>query len=596
MSFALPGALALLAAILLVVLFALLRTRQRRREVATFFVWRQLRDSMSTRSQRLRALLDPLLLLQIATIAAAAFAVAQPLIASRSPGLANLAIVIDASASMSTRMDSGATRYETAVRRADDILATCPTSSVSVVLLCETPRALVVNETSLPKARKAVAASSPTWESDGDLSDLVHGLAAVGGASAFEQIIVLSDHGLAETTFPVRLETFHEGTTAGITAFSVRENPDSVGVSAFAELYNGTAESQTLRLEVTDEKSRTTVETFLEPGERSSYVVPFPTSRGSRFTASIAPQDAFPYDDVRYASMDRGSALRVRWVGKDNRYLAAALNSVANISRVDADPVDLTVVYDATLNTLPSGNVLLVHSSIRDLITLSARTTSGIAAAGDDDPLLSGIRADDIYAEALPLVDVLLPYRSLLTLGEGSFALRILDPDRLILVLPSDLTSTNLPITVDFPLLIRNVVGSISAEPTTAASRWTLVGQAVPLGAANAGREVSDPQGQVVPILSEQRVFFPALPGQYSVRSADRAVTVSVNIDPGETAPSASASPTDTAGTALDPLSSNARQRRWAAWPFLAGGFFLLLAAEFFVFRRREEVERRRVQ
>ncbi|MCX6101263.1 MAG: BatA domain-containing protein, partial [Candidatus Bipolaricaulota bacterium] len=117
MSFALPAAFTLLATVLLVVLFALLRSRQRRRDVATFFVWRELHDSLSTRTQRLRALLDPLLLLQVATVAAAVFALAQPLVTSRHSGFANLAIVIDASASMSTRMDSGLTRYEAAVRR-----------------------------------------------------------------------------------------------------------------------------------------------------------------------------------------------------------------------------------------------------------------------------------------------------------------------------------------------------------------------------------------------------------------------------------------------------------------------------------------------
>ena len=331
MRFALPAAFALLTTALLVILFALLRSRQRRRDVATLFIWRELRDSLSARTQRLRALLDPLLLLQVATVAAAVFSLAQPLVTSRHSGFSNLAIVIDASASMSTRMDSGLTRYEAAVRRADEILATYPSSSVCVVLLSRTPRALVAGDTNLAAARKSLAASAPSWEGDGRVSDLVRGLESVGGPSTFEQIILLSDHPLDGVTFPMRLETFAEGESVGITAFSVRENPDGGGVSTFAELYNGTSESQALQVEITDEKSRTTVETFLEPGERSAYVVPFPTSRGSRFMASIAARDAFPGDDVRYASLRRNAALRVHWLGKDNRYL---------VNRIQRDSVN----------------------------------------------------------------------------------------------------------------------------------------------------------------------------------------------------------------------------------------------------------------
>ncbi|MCX6091968.1 MAG: VWA domain-containing protein [Candidatus Bipolaricaulota bacterium] len=589
MSFALPAAFALLATVLLVVLFALLRSRQRRRDVATFFVWRELHDSLSARTQRLRALLDPLLLLQVATVVAAVFALAQPLVTSRHSGFANLAIVIDASASMSTRMDSGLTRYEAAVRRADEILASYPPSSVSVVLFSKTPRALVAGDTNLAAARKSLAASGPGWEGDGRVSDLVRGLESVGGPSAFEQIIFLSDHPLEGVPFPIRLETFAEGESVGITAFSLRENPDGTGVSAFAELYNGTSESQALQVEITDEKSRTTVETFLEPGERSSYVVPFPTSRGSRFTASIAARDAFPGDDVRYASLRRDAALRVRWLGKDNRYLSAALNAVAPVTHVDATPADLTVAYDVDLDALPEGNVLLVHSSVRDVITLSDRTTSGVVAAAAEDALLSGVEAADIYVESLPLVDVLLPSRPLLTVGGSPFLVRILDPNRLVLVLPSDLTATNLPITVDFPILIRNVASAVMPEQPTTASRWTLVGSPVTLRIGAVPDAVSDPQGQALTLLSDQRAFFPDRPGQYTVRSGADVETVSVNIDPNETAaPGSAGSSASASELPLPSLSSQLRDRQSAWWPILAGAFFALLVAEFLFHQARQ--------
>jgi len=586
MTFALPAALSLLATALIVILFALLRSRQRRREVATLFVWRELRDSVSARTQRLRSLLDPLVLLQLVTLVAAVFAIAQPLWTAKHSGFASLAIVVDASASMSTRMDSGITRYEAAVRRVDEILTTYPSTSISIILFSKTPRTLVAGETDRSIASRALASTVPGWEGDGEPAGLVSGLAAVGGASAYEQVVFLSDHAPESAPFPLRVETFLEGGDIGITAFSVRENPDGAGVSAFAGLKNGLGEPQSLRLEIADEKSRTTIEAFLEPGEEAAYVVPFPTSRGSRFVASVNADDASPYDNVRYASLHRSSGLQVRWIGKSSRYLMAALDAAAPIQLVNAPPADLTVVYDAEIGALPDGNVLLIHSTVRDVITIGDRTTSGPVAAAADDPLLGGIYPSDIYAERLPLVDVLLPSLSLLSVGETPFALRILDPHRLIVILPSDLIATNLPITVDFPILVRNLVAQIMPAQLAPASQWSLVGGPVALASRGDAVEVLDPDGRALTLLPEQRVFFPDRPGQYSIQMGGETHVLSVNVDPGETSSVAAAGPASTAGGLLPPLSAQLRERQTRLWPILAGAGLVLLLAEFFLYRR----------
>jgi len=586
MSFVLPAALSLLATALIVVLLALLRSRQRRREVATFFIWRELRDSVSARTQRLRSLLDPLVILQLAALVAAVFAIAQPLWTSKHSGFASLAIVVDASASMSTRMNSGITRYEAAVRRVDEILATYPSASTSVVLFSKNPRALVANETDKTTVSRALAATSPGWEGDGRPADLASGLAAVGGASAYEQIILLSDHAPDAVPFPLRVETFSEGSDIGITAFSVRENPDGGGVSAFAELTNGSDESQSLRLEIADDRSRTTIEASLEPGEEAAYVIPFPASRGSRFVASVNASDASPYDNVRYASLERSGGLQVRWIGKSNRYLMAALDAAAPIRVVDVPPADLTVVYDKDIDALPDGNVLLVHSAVRDVITIGDRTVSGVVVAVAADPLLSGIHPSDIYAERLPLVDILLPSLSLLSVGDSPFALRIPDPDRLIVVLPSDLVATNLPITVDVPILIRNLVARVMPARPAAASQWTLVGGPVSLGSGGESVELLGPDGRALELLPEQRTFFPDRPGQYTIRIGGETRVISVNVDPGETPSFGAVEPATTAAASLPPLSSQLRDRSSRLWPLLAGAGLALLLAESFLYRR----------
>ncbi len=593
MSFVLPAALALLATALIVVLLALLRSRPRRREVSTFFVWRELRDSISSRTQRLRSLLDPLFLVQLAVLVAIVLAVAQPLWTSKRSGFASLALVVDASASMSTRTESGATRYETAVRRAGEILAAYSPSSVSVVLLSNNPRTLVANAADKDEANKALAASTPGWEGDARTTDLVRAVEAVGGPSAYEQIVLLTDHSPAETPFPLHTEVISGGNGVGITAFSVRENPDGAGVSAFAELHNGTDEPQALELEIADETRRTTLETFIEPGQDAAVVVPFSTSRGSQFVASIASRDASPYDDIRYASLNRSGGIRIRWVGGTNRYLKAALEAVAHVAWVEAPPIDLTVAYDADLDALPDGNLLLLHTNVRDVITIDESVTSGVVSGLVEDPLLDGLRADDIYAERLPFVEVLLPAEPLLSVGESPFLLKIIDPDRLIVILPSDLVATNLPITVDFPLLIRNLVNRVSAPQPASVSEWTPVGAPVALPSSGDSLEILDPDGRPIALLSEQRVFFPDRPGQYSLRVGDRVQAMSVNVDSGETSHLTHAGTPSAANIPLAPLSAQLRDTTSTLWPIAAGAGLVLLFVELELHRRSRNEARR---
>jgi hypothetical protein len=593
MSFRLPAAFALLATTLLLVLLTLLQSRQRRREVATLFVWRELRDSVSSRAQRLRSLLDPLFLIQLAALLAAVLAIAQPVWTSKHLGLSSLALLVDASASMSTQTEEGLTRYQSAVRRADEILALYAPSSVSVVLLSRTPQTLIANQSDRNAVRKALAASEPCWEGDAQASDLVRGIEAVGGSSEYEQIVLLTDHSPALAPFPLRVEILAGGSGVGITAFSVRENTNGMGVSAFAKLRNETAEMLALDLQIADETSRTTLEAFIGPHEETAYVVPFPTSRGSQFVASLAAPDPSPYDNVRYASLRRSPGLRVRWIGRANRYLEAALAAAAPIVRVDSPPADLTIVYDATLDALPEGNLLVFHSTVREVIKLSESATSGVARSLGEDPLLEGVRADDIYAEQLPRMDTLLPSRVLLSVGESPFLLRIIDPDRLVVVFPSSLVATNLPITVDFPLLIRNLVEQVTPSQPTTVSSWTLVGTPVPLPSRSAPLQVSDPQGQPIDLLPDQQVFFPDDPGQYSIRTGSDVLGLSVNVDPGETSGAVVPQAASRADVSVSPLSPAPRERSSNLWPIAAGAGLALLLAEFHLYRRRHSEPRR---
>ncbi len=592
MSFSQPWALSLLSTALLVLLLSRLRNRQKRREVSALFLWKDLRDAASARTQRMRRLLDPLLLLQWATLLAIVFASAQPFVMRSRTGFTGLALIIDASASMRTVDAQGRSRYEKAVQRGSDILAAYPSSSVSIVQFTNHPQVVEANAQDPGTVKEWLETSSPTWFADGDAEDLARAVSAIGGPGAYEAIVLLSDHPVAGAPFELKFVPIDGGDNLGITAFTVREDPDGRGVSAFIELTNGTDAYQSGKLALDDEFSRTSMDVLLEPQDVLHFVVPFPVSRGTRFTATLSIEDDFPYDNTRYFSLNRTIDLRVAWYGQTNRFLRAALEAVLPMAWVPLnEPADLTVVYDTHLTDWPTGDVLAVHSTITGSLGFGQDQAGGTAAEGQDAPsaLLDGIEPAALYVERVPEVIAAEEARTLLTVGGQPLLLDFSDAAATRVALTADLYGSNLPITIDFPLLIRNLIAKVSRVPTSPVHAWTTVGDAIEAPGGATLHAVTRPNGEDVPLEDGRVAFFPDQPGSYALHTDRGQYAAAVNIAATE---SAAASTATAAGLAdlLEPETAT-RLQPIGFWPWLAGAALLLLPAEYALYLRKRRNE-----
>ncbi|MEW5827036.1 MAG: BatA domain-containing protein [Candidatus Bipolaricaulota bacterium] len=580
MSFANPAGLAALGAVFLVILLALLRVRERRREVAEIALWRDLRSVPAARIQRARALVDPLLLLQVACAAALALAVAQPAWRAQTERGQHIAVLLDASASMQAVSTDSATLFAQAVQVAVQQLDRLPAPNVSVVLVSSRPSVLVGPEPYGSSTRAVLHSSAPSWNGDADGDDILSALAALGGAEAFDRILWFGDRPPVSLPFAIEAVVLPREANLAITQFAVRERA-SGGVSAFVEVANETVEFQSLAVVVSDGSTRANVETLLEPGERGAVTAFFPSSRGSRFTASLAADDGFVADNVRYAAIDRSPPLSVRWIGEDNRFLRSALEAAAPLEFTDAAEADLTVVYDAALAQLPPRPALLVRAQLPGLVTESNASVSGFAASDVSHPLLEGVRPEEIYVEHLDRAEVALPHRVLLRVGDNPLLIEVADPEARHYVLLSDLTATNLPITVEFPILIRNLIELAVQRATPAPGDEALVGRILPLPASG-DATAWGPAGDVdvLRIGDNELAILPEKPGFYGIAGPDGERVVAVNLDSCESTLSApdmiSEEPAGFAGAVTQP--------HWRSLgPGLAGAALALLLIESYV-------------
>jgi len=580
-TFLSPSALFLAALAAYVLILSLFRVRRRRREISALFLWEGLREDPRSRTIRRSIPLDLLLLLQLLVLLALVVALAEPALTRRTVGLSDLAVVIDGSASMGTQTEGGMSRYEQAVERAVAFIEENRATRTTILQLTSSPRVLLESAARPAEARRALERSAPTLLADGSIDDLVLALGPYGGYSAFERVVVFSDRLLAESGVDPAIEgyTIGGGKNWSIDAFSVRENPNGPGVHAFVKASNHSEESVRMTLTVDDGFSSVDLSLTLLPGGSESYVLPFPSSRSSTFTATLTPTDDLPADNIRYFSLQRPIDLRIAWIGEESRYLLSAMEASAPlIIGSPSDAPDLTVVYREAPPMDLAGNILLVNAGLPGHVDLGPEGPGGrIIALQPDHPLLVGVDEMALRVSSLPSVESMAAGDVVLAAEETPLLVEFEDEARIVTFFGADLLSTNLPITVDFPLLVRNILSRVARIPATVTHTWAIAGDPVLLGESGERIEaVLAPDGHRFVIDSNQLLFIPDEVGFYELESDRGTYVVGVNVDPGE---STEASVVESDTFVLVQQGPN-RAFLWPLWPWFALAAFALLVWE----------------
>lgn len=583
-----PAYLPLLALSIGIVLLYFLSTRPRRHEVSALFLWEGSPSDPRTRAARVRVRIDASLLLQVLVLAATVLALAEPAFPTRAPRLDGLAIVLDGSASLHAKSAGARSCADLCRSEALALLDRFPTTPVAVFELSASPRLLAPLSPDHEQARRAVSTWEPTWFASGTGEDLIGLLSSQGGT--YERIVFLTDGAPAFSLPALEVVSFPPGDNVALTAFSAREDPTGMGSIAFARVRNDTSSDYEGTLRVSDGARRASVSVFLASGEEQAFVLPFPASVGPLFTAAIDAADAFPADDSRVASLARRTEWRIRIVGEVDRYLRAALASVGTVRFLEATdpaPVDLTVACGVSLPADTPGSVLLVHSSL-----------PGIAELGDDregepgplvadapaDPLLAGVDPLDFVIRRAPAVRLLVDGTTLLSAGGEPILWRAALPDRRIVVLAPDPIRTNLPLCVDFPILVWNIVHWLSLANPSAPPSAPVAGEPIPFSPYGTPERLEDPSNREMSVDADSIGFVAKAPGVYRLTTSSGTYAVAVNVEWNESPRPA------TAGVASLARPEEDRTRVEAvlffAWPIAAALALAFLIVECIVYQR----------
>ncbi|QDV43030.1 hypothetical protein Enr13x_28820 [Stieleria neptunia] len=519
MSFASPDKLIWLLAALPIIAFYILKTRLRRRPVSTLLFWDQVFEQKRQRSlwQNLRHWIS--LLLQLAFVGLLGFAIADPLWNSQEDTGQDLILVVDNSASMrAVDPATGNTRLQDAIEQASDVAGTLRSGdNIALITAGGSVRVVVGMSDFAPTVQEALLEIQPT---DGPtrIGDAITAARRLAADDQKRRIVVFSDGGVADrdlltdaapqpasdandasndaaaeaaaerrrslTGDDVRwMQVGTSQDNLAITTFQVRRSTvDPIGYSLLVEVHNFSSQPAETRLTLKLDDALVDVIPLEIEAEGSFRKQIDSTSRaGGVLTGELKSDDVLQVDNVARAILPNRPEIPVKLVaGEDSEsyYLRRVLESIPLVQILPSDAVgpepaaQLTVFAGTVPETLPEGPVLLVDIPESGPVIgpdgqpawrLGEQVENPIIAKQEkQSPLLRHVQLQNVILAGgrdLEVSETLgTPTTLLETAGGDRVCVSIERSEGRILLLASDLDTSDLPLRIAFPVLMTNAM------------------------------------------------------------------------------------------------------------------------------------------
>lgn len=625
MSFLAPAAFAALAIAIPILLLYMLRLRRREVLISSTFLWRQVVQDTEANTpwQRLRRNL--LLFLQLLILLLLTLALARPFIIVPTISAGKVALLVDASGSMTATDIAGDTRFAAAVDQARQIVNSMnPQDIISLIRVGDVPEPLTSYTSDKNKLRRALAAMTVS-EGRADW-DTALTLAAAGAAGAEDfSIVMISDGGLGDTAGlpanipqPIYLPVGESSSNVGITALATRAlagQPPQL----FAQVTNYGAEPADISLVIRlDDVLRLSRSGTIPP--RSQLPIPFDEPIAEPFETLSATltfdndaEDYLALDNRAWAVQNEAKTRRVFYVSQgENLFLEQALRSLPGVQTfrgnaenrgLPAEPFDL-YVFDGWLpNDLPGGDMLIVNPpNSTPLFTVGGLlpATDEIKISSEESPITSFVDLDEMSLLQFRAIEADWAQTLFRAGGEAILAAGEVNAQQ-IAILPFDLRDSNLPLLIAWPVLMANLLDWFSPSDIVSLPDGLTVGDVLvispPLLAESI--RVTTPEGKIhdFPVQGEKVAFADTGKlGLYRLEilqagEVTSAQSFAVNLfGTGESDIGPVAEADLQLGGGLMAAEADEQLGTQEFWMWLALAALLLLAIEWYVYHRRLQV------
>jgi hypothetical protein len=610
-QFAYPLALTSLLAIPAILVLYLLRPRPRRVLLSTTTLWQAaLRDR--ERGLGLRKLLRDLSLLLLLAIAALlGLALAGPQWLTGTGERADTVLILDVSASMQARAGLGRTRFDQALAEADAIVDGMPREGRMLVMTSGRKAQLRTGfESDRSALRRVLSQLRPTDEAGRPREALALALALLKGRED-GRVYFLTDGAFdaeADPGSPRIVYRMVDGTArnVAITRFALRQEPGNKDrYQVLLTVRNYTDARMTVPASVSIE-GRTLFARSLEIEARGEQTLALPFSGRAlgRAIASIQADDDLAADNQAFAAIDADTPVSVLLFSAGNVFLESvleALPGVALVRREWSPAEDIAqvarlhdvVVFDGVpAPRLPPGNFLLVNTIAPGLPFTDAGRVTRPAVAGRGasalmrDVDLAAVRIDE--ARRVALGGEVPGLQRLFWSRDTELALALIDDAVKLVYLGFDLSQSNFPLQVAFPLFVSHSLDWLRPRADGWVSTHIEAGatHALPVPAGNSQITLRPPSGNAMTLAATSngtlRFDATTVAGIYQYAAGDATGYFAVSLaDARESDVNRRWQPGARASDAA--AATNSAQTLVPLWPHLLALALLLLALEWLV-------------
>ena len=598
MSFLLPAAFGVAALAGPLIVLYMLRSRRPRVEVSSTMLWEKAEVPVSSAVPWQKLRWTPLLLLQLAILAAFVLTLARPFYSERTLLGPHTVFVIDTSGSMAM---SG--RFDTARSEALRLTADLSEANqVSVVEASPHPRVLLA----FARDPELVQGALNQLEVGGGRADLSTALRLARGLATPDRptnVLIFSDGG--DTPLPeepvagaelVRFDDF--APNLAVAAWSLEASTEGT-TRAFLNVANFGGDTRIVSAEIAVNGLAAGRVELEVPGLGSRRVTtPVDAGPGDLVSVRLVDNsDSLPLDDRADLIVGSGPEKRVNVSGEGSPFLEALVDAVPGFTTEGEGEGDLAVVDGGPIPEISQPTWLIAPETAPEGITISELAGNlAVTYQRPGEPILDSV---DLSEVVVGEAQVAVAPRWLTLVRSGDVPLILLGEinGHRVAYFTFDLTHSNLPIQVGFPILGARILEWLGGAATGAVSTETAgspIGLATPSGAT---AQVTMPDGSIRELVEGAAEFSDTnQPGVYRVEYRTDEELTPGPIAIRTFAPEESAGGSRviaTSGTATAAEEASTRIREWAPWVIAAA--LLLMAIEWWVGHQRPFLPRRRV-
>ncbi|MEW6126388.1 MAG: VWA domain-containing protein [Acidobacteriota bacterium] len=597
----------------IIIFFYLLKLKRKRRVVSSVFLWQRALEEIEANAPFRKLRRSLLLVLQLLALAALVFALARPLIKTQALAAGSSIIIIDSTASMSARDEDGDTRLQRAKKLANDMIASLGGNDRAAII--ESSSRVTVRSTLTSDhaaLRSAINQIQPT-DAAGNLADALLLAEQLAKAERDAGIVVISDGGgssvvttnnfnsaqaIQRATATRLVSVGKRAQNLGIVAMNTRQNQATGKQELFASIANFSDKAATVNLELKIENRLADVRTAnIAANERAAMVFDtLPATGGLAELRITGDEDDLAADNLAFAMLADSRRVRVAVVS-DNPFLlqAIAVNSAVEARKLNSasaplDGFDCVVTDGAISQEILAANKPLLAINPLDVSgywqTTGQLDAPALNTLDRAHPANSYLSYADVHIETAAKRQAAAWLKAIAANNGDGLIFAGEQNKRRVVMLGFDLTKSDLPLKVEFPIFLANSLSWLAGRESLNEERAIRAGGVATIRAANTQAEITTPAGDSIDLdLREGTAAFADTlqVGLYEVKDAPGFAVSLLNESESNTTPREAIQ--TRAGSVSGASQSFSAERE--IWMWIIVAVLALLSLEWWIYHKR---------